>query len=451
MVEAPSRCPRCGALGLEGADFCVECGARIPARAKQTGGAVARTIVIDASTPGASPRAERPAPSRGVPRRRATTRGIAPPSQRPSLPDSQPIASDARPTLPNPPASMGEALKDVILDQIAREVDGTPAPPHAAPAPEAARDDGPQIELDDIEQSFDALLSDAPAGGASAPTPRDLDEAQALFKQIASDYLAPVRDFMVEIGMGCPSKDWLTVCVPAVQSLQKSADSMGLTELSRALERLGTAFDEVERLPGPVIGDVARQVLDNAHRDLEKLLPEAFAVAEERDRREPIIVQTLLQQVPGVRKVALDKIYAAGLTRLEMFHVARAEDIADATGLPRDLCQRIVDRFASFRREMGASPAGDGRAREHERLAELSRVLARQTDELERALGGERGLDKRSIRKQRGDTLLEIQLVLARLGRVDLVEELEKLPFARKVAELERFLTDVNEATAGGT
>ena len=331
---------------------------------------------------------------------------------------------------------MGEALKDVILDQIARE-DDAPVPPVSRTAES------------EIDRSFDALLSGSPGGAAPAASEQDLAEVQALFKQIAADYLGPVRDFMVEIGLGSASKQWLEVCSPAVTSLQKSAESMGLSDLGRALERLSTAFDEVERLPGDVIGDVARKVIENAHHDLERLLPEAFAIAEERDRREPIFVQTLLRQVPDVRKVALDKLYAAGLSKLEMYYMASAADLSEASGLSPELCQRVVDRFADFRKELASRPVTDGKSHEHGRLTELTELLENQTRDFEKAQAGARGLDKRTLRKARGDTLLEIQLVLARLGRVDLVEELEKVPFARKVSELRDYLARSKQGSGG--
>jgi hypothetical protein len=421
--------------------------------------------VIDAAAGSSPVTAESPLSS-AVPTRRATVRGMPPVSHRPSLSS----VAEPPPTLEDPddapPASMSEALKDVILDQIARDDDGGSPPrtvkltsddgkPGKVPKARAsaARKPATKADLDfgleDIEQSFDQLLSD-PAASASEPTSGDIAEVQALFRQIASSYLGPVRDFMVELGIGSPSKDWLAVCTPAVQSLQKSATSMGLTELSRALERLATAFDEVERLPGPVIGDVARHVIENAHHDLARLLPEAFAVAEERDRREPIIVQTLLRQVPDVRKVALDKIYAAGLTRLEMFYVARAEDLAQAAGLSVEQARSIIDRFQAFKNESGSKPATDGRPREQMLLGELTTRLGRQTAEFERAQSGARGLDKKALRKQRNDTLLEIQLVLARLGRVDLVGELEKLPFTKKVDALVGYLAELKRAASSG-
>jgi hypothetical protein len=449
MAQAPPNCVRCGAPGPEEAAFCVECGARIvkiPPAAEIAGptpaskGSLAHTMVLGTAEG-----------AQTAPKRRASSRGMPPVSQRPSLPSTGPALTDVSSAAADggAAASMSEALADVIGDQAPHTAKlSDPAGSGGAPQPLPALD----FAADEIDQSFEALLSEPMGRQASEPVPGELAEVEGLFRQIAASYLGPVRDFMVELGVGTPSKEWLAVCAPAVQSLHKSATSMELTELARALERLGTAFDEVERLPGDLIGDVARHVIENAHHDLARLLPEAFAIAEERDRREPIIVQTLLRQVPDVRKVALDKIYAAGLTRLEMFYVARAQDLADATGLAGEICVQIVERFQAFKREAISKPVlqGPAHAQEHARLAELTTKLGRQTVELDRAQTGVRTAVKKSLRKQRNATWLELQLVLARIGRIDLIETLEKLPFAKRVDMLVRYLAEIQRAANSG-
>jgi hypothetical protein len=444
MAQAPPKCARCGAPGLEEAAFCVECGARVvqPASAGEAAGKqnLAHTLVHGT--------ADRAQTAESTPIRCATARAMPPVSRRPSLQSTGPALTDvsSQSVEGASAASMSEALADVIEAPRSETSAGSDR--------QSQRPSAIDFEVDDIDQSFEALLSEPSPGAATEPNSGDVAEVQALFRQIAASYLAPVRDFMVELGVGSPSKDWLAVCTPAVQSLHKSATSMGLPELALALERLATAFDEVERLPGDVIGDIARHVIENAHHDLARLLPEAFAIAEERDRREPIIVQTLLRQVPDVRKVALDKIYAAGLTRLDMFYVARDRDLADATGLALDTCARIVERFQAFKREAVSKPAleGPAHAPAHARLAELPTKLGRQTVELERSQTGVQMAAKKSLRKQRNATWLELQLVLARIGRIDLIETLEKLPFAKKVDLLVRYLADTKRAaTSGGS
>ena len=49
--------------------------------------------------------------------------------------------------------------------------------------------------------------------------------------------------------------------------------------------------------------------------------------------------------------------------------------------------------------------------------------------------------EKRRIRAERASTLLEINLLLARLGEVPRVHELERLPFEKKAEALRRDLS----------
>jgi hypothetical protein len=173
-------------------------------------------------------------------------------------------------------------------------------------------------------------------------------------------------------------------------------------------------------------------------------MPDGFSLEAERDRREPIIVQSLLLQVPEVRKVTLDKLYAAGLTRLEMYFVSKPEEIAGAAGVDDDVAKQIVDKFRNYRREIEKAP-DEGYVRERKQLRDLTDALGRQNVAYDRAAldwSKEATTDKRRLRQERDETLLSINVMLARLGEVDRVRELEKLPFHGKVKELESFLEE---------
>ncbi len=238
---------------------------------------------------------------------------------------------------------------------------------------------------------------------------------------------------MIELKLGEASKEWISVCAPALGSMAASAERMGLTSLTKALEELKSTLESSESSPGPTVAGAARDaVLAKAERLMQEL-PEAFAVDAESDRREPIIVRSLLCQVDGVRKVQLDKIYRAGITSLGMFLVAKPQDVAETTGLDLELCTRIIERFARYKTETLAGPADADRSGEMARLQELAKDLARLNDEYDD--------DKKRVRKERNEVVHEINVVLARIGNVALVEILEKLPFARKVEELSEFLS----------
>jgi hypothetical protein len=217
---------------------------------------------------------------------------------------------------------------------------------------------------------------------------------------------------------------------------------MQLTELSAGLSELLTALEQSEKTAGSGIDPRSREALKGAYEKLVEAMPEAFAVKQERDRREPIIVQSLLRQVPEVRKVALDRIYAAGLTNLDMFYKARPSDIAEAAGIAREIAERIVARFQRYKRELGSGAPAPRRSRERSQLEVLAKKLEEQTGAFEASAKSWSNVeDKRRIRAERASTLLEVNLLLARLGEVSLVQELERLPFEKKAEALRRYLS----------
>ena len=268
---------------------------------------------------------------------------------------------------------------------------------------------------------------------------------QALFQQIATSYARPVRDFMIEIKWGEPPKEWIGICAPAVSSLRRSAEQMELPELCGALDGFLAALERAQSSNERAITDQTKDLLVAGYGDLVRVMPDVFALEAEQRRREPIIVQSLLLQVPDVHKVALDKIYAAGLTTLEMFFLARAADIANATGLPPATAKSIVEKFQSYRRDIESAKPDKGRAAERGRLATLVGQLKRQHEDYERiasSWSADATAKKKRLRQLRTETVLQVNVLLARLGEVDRQGRIEKMSYDNKIRELERYLEE---------
>jgi hypothetical protein len=313
-----------------------------------------------------------------------------------------------------------------------------------------------------IDDGFDSIVNAAGVARAErrpaqaepglaqvAPdTTDELAEPRQLFEQIAATYMRPVRDFMVELQMGEPPKDWLRLCLPAMTSLGKSARSMGLGELCAAIDEFVAVLRQVESSREQFIGGASRDALVAAYAGLSQQMPGAFALDEERDRREPIIVQSLLAQVKGVRTLALDKIYSAGLSSLAMFYAAKPEDIVAATGLPLDLSARIVQRFARYKAETADVAPDPERSGEQAELSDLVTTLKKQNDDFHTASDQGSTTEKRRLRGKRTNTMLKVSVLLARLGEVDRLRKLERLPFDHKVEQLEQIVQELKNRHA---
>jgi hypothetical protein len=273
----------------------------------------------------------------------------------------------------------------------------------------------------------------------------DLGEVRSLFAQLAANHVRPVRDFLMDLRWGEATVEWIDVCEPALKSLRSAADKLDLTELCTALDAFAAAMSATKSAGTRMIEGDRRAALLVSHEKLAELMPQAFALDRERSQRESVILQSLLLQVPGVKKVTTDKLYAAGLTTLEAMLLANPGDIATTTGIDPALATRVVARFREYHAQVRSRVPDATHAPERARIAELASRLRREHDQHEAAARGwspEASEKKKELRDARTRTLLEIQILLARLGEVERLKELERLPFEQKLTQLESFLEE---------
>jgi hypothetical protein len=340
-----------------------------------------------------------------------------------------------------------------------------------APAAKAAEDAAARASFDphvttavdhegnlqtDLDAAFGAMV-DAPNGvsqrrGTSASASQfdgAVSEMRDLFASLAANHMRQVREFMIGVKWGEAPRDWIPICEPAVASLLRAAKEMELADLCGALGSYRDALIGAADASTTTIDQGTRDGLMAAYAKLAELMPQAFGLEGERGRRETIIVHALLQQVPEVRKVTIDKIYAAGLTNLDHLFVARPDELSATTGIGENLASRIVEKFQRYRREI-ASLADTTRAAERQRLAELATELRGLHRDFERAAEGwsdDERVAKKKFRQSRAEALLQVKVLLARLGEVDRLGTIERLPFERKIEQLEAYLREAKEAS----
>ena len=286
-------------------------------------------------------------------------------------------------------------------------------------------------------------------GGDRVTTADDRAALRDLFAELAGHHLAQLRDLMIEVQGGTALAGWIDLSLPAVSSVRAMAEQLELGDLCAALDRLSAAL-ETARAGGGAITGPARDGLLDAYQPLLDLVPGALELDGESGRREPIIAQALLRQVPGVETLAIERIVAASLLSITALADARPDELAAVTGLPLELAGAVVDRFRAYRAQAGVVAAPDPAA-EHAALAELLATLRAQNaahDEAARGWSPEDRERKRATRRERAATLLRIHVCLARLGQVDRLVELDRLSFRRKADTIERFLIEARQGRA---
>ena len=256
------------------------------------------------------------------------------------------------------------------------------------------------LSSEDLDAGFASMERQSGSGGGHGVAMTDLAEVRLLFAQLASNHVRQVRDFMIDLRWSEPTVDWIPICEPALRSLRRAADKLELADLCEALDRFSAALAATTTAAASrTIGGAARDGLLARYDDLSRLMPQAFALDLDRSQREAAILQSLLLQIPEVKKVTLDKMYAAGLTTLEAMFLATPGDIAATTGIPESLARRIVERFRAYREQVKATVPDATRARERERIAELTARLRREHDAV-RARRRARGRAKRASRRR---------------------------------------------------
>ena len=264
--------------------------------------------------------------------------------------------------------------------------------------------------------------------------------------------MVQLRDFMIEVRCGSALADWIALSEPAVRSVRGMAEQLELDDICAALDRLLGALAAAHR-SGGAISREHQEALLAAYLPLIDLLPGVLELDAERNRREPIIVHSLLRQIQGIEKVAIDKLVAASLVSVAALADARPEELAQVTGLAPELAERVVSRFRDYRQQSGAVASADPRA-ELRALADLVARLRQQNADYDSAAGSwAPGVkdEKRRLRRDRAATLLAIHVSLARLGEVDRLVELDRLNFRRKVEFIESTLQAARAATRART
>ena len=269
---------------------------------------------------------------------------------------------------------------------------------------------------------------------------------EQLFADIASNYARPIKNFIFELKRGMATKDWVEICRPAMQGITRAAEGMGLHLAAQRMIDFEAALSIAERNEQRVLSGEVRSLLLWCYDDLVKVMPKAFAVGEEQQQqRDGIIINSLLLQIPDVGRVSIDKLYRAGLTSLEALYLARRDELASATGIPKDLSERICAKFQAYRSGLEASKAHD--FGQKSRLSEFVNELRRLHEAYVRALEDPDLADeKKELRQQRQSCVLWINVILAESGELDLVNELEKVSFDRRIERLEEFLRNVPQS-----
>jgi hypothetical protein len=321
----------------------------------------------------------------------------------------------------------------------------------ALPTEKAVESGGSFLDevVDDFDVAFDAAFNVGNDNGQVATGVGDVrhdEEAiRDLFAKIAANYARPVKNFIFELKRGTATKEWIEICRPALRSISRAAESMDLATAAKKMVDFDEALSLAQSSEDRVLGGEIRDLILSSYDELVEVMAEAFVVGEEEQQREGIIINSLLKQIPDLGRVTFEKLYGAGLTSFDTLFLAKKEDLGAATGIPLWLCERICNKFQEYREELEGTPRDVAQSSYRSKLAELVEDLRRQHEGFEQASAQEwsnpaLASDKRKFRQNRQACVLQINVVLAEMGELDLVNEIQKLSFDRRIQRLEEYL-----------
>lgn len=307
----------------------------------------------------------------------------------------------------------------------------------------------PELTPSEADVAIDAAFGSGASQSVThvSAIARELDEAavRELYAGIAAQHARPVKNFVAELARGTANKEWIEICRPVMATLIQGAEAMGLPSAARPMKDFDEALSLAAEGGGDGLDPAARDLLLGAWNDMREALPEAFQPGDDERRRESVIIHALLKQIPDIGTVTFERLYGAGLTTLEGLFLANKDDLAATTGIPRHLCERICDRVQEHRREVERLQKSMGLIERLERLRLLLKELRKQHEGFERAAAEEwknpaLADEKRGYRQARHLTALKLEVVLAEMGEIELVEQLQSLPFPTRIERLEEYI-----------
>lgn len=180
--------------------------------------------------------------------------------------------------------------------------------------------------------------------------PQDRPQLHALYRQLVSQYLEPIAQFMHLIRREGKSSDTLegfrNLLLPILQltdtldvSEQRDIVNGFLGQLSEMGEHKGTfTYKHLEPL---------NQLFDQLLNSLGPQVREQYlATCYYQRNSNPLLEE--IRRVKYIGPKRLQRLYAVGLVTVESISKATAQEIVDVTGLPVKLAEQVIDVTRAF-------------------------------------------------------------------------------------------------------
>ncbi len=310
--------------------------------------------------------------------------------------------------------------------------------------------------LDDLDSAFDAITqpeagsAEEAAAGQLGLTATEQSEVEKLFLSISGAYIQPVKDFISELSSGSVSKSWLDICLSSLRIIEDAGTKMSYEKITRILERFKKLMVQAKHSDTQLISREIRLQLLKEYANLSALMPEAFATSDDfasrGTRKDSVIINAILRKTSGIGPISRNKLIAAGMNTLDKYYMASADDLAAVSGLTTVQAEEVCRAFAEYREATRArthipSEAQVSITRLYKQLKQLKTIQAQYKEATRSALyTPEREGDRNRIRLKRQKTMWEINIILAELDSLQMVEDFRKMIYDRRIELLDEFM-----------
>ncbi len=300
--------------------------------------------------------------------------------------------------------------------------------------------------IDGLDDAFSNVCSMDPGIDSNPGILLTDDEAsiQDLFCQIAATYSVPLKNFIFALQSHAATKNSIEFCRPILKSIRSAAETINLDEAVHRMGQLDAALAEGQFGTDLFLKDEVRKKVLDAYDALAEVLPKTFQFGEESRKREDIIIHSLLQQIPGVGPKAFEKLSRCGLGSLQMLLSANPEDLAAATGIQRSLCVKICNKIQQYSEETEQRACQTSQSGYHSRLIALAKKLQKLSQRVKAGVVSRTASvisgQGQFRRQRRSQILLEVTIILAELGELELILRLQKSSPKKQVRILNQFL-----------
>jgi len=312
---------------------------------------------------------------------------------------------------------------------------------------------------DDLDQAFDSILktpgeedvSIEPSGHMSL-SDHEQTEVENLFLSISGAYIQPVKDFISQLSGGAVSKNWVDICMSSLRIIEDAGTKMSYEKITRILQRFKTLMLQAKTSGSSVITREIRLQLLKEYANLTALMPEAFATSTNHASRgslkDGVIVNVLLRKIHGIGPISRNKLIAAGLNTLEKYYMATPDDLAQVSGLTMAQAESICRAFAEYRENVKAKTNRSTKtqvslARLYKHLRDLKQTQEAYKLATRMALYSQDYESERNeLRQKRLACMWDINIILAELDALKMVEDFRRMIFDRRIELLDQFLEE---------